>query len=172
MSTDSLQVSRDGAVTVIRLVRPDRRNAIDASTAGDLTALLEVATGDSAIRAIVITGEGRDFCTGADVAPGDGAGLGPLDYRYATEGYRRLFRALWEVERPVVSAVNSRSASTGARSRATWRRLSKKSGTPPRSSRRPLTAARASSRSSKVDRPRSKAPEPRYTRGSARSWAR
>jgi 2-(1,2-epoxy-1,2-dihydrophenyl)acetyl-CoA isomerase len=61
----------------------------------------------------VVTGEGRDFCTGADVAPGDGADLGPLDYRYATEDFRRLFRALWEVERPVVSAVNGTVAGAG-----------------------------------------------------------
>jgi 2-(1,2-epoxy-1,2-dihydrophenyl)acetyl-CoA isomerase len=113
MSTNELQVSHDGGIALIHLVRPERRNAIDAATAADLTRFLEAATEDPSIRAIVITGEGRDFCTGADVAPGDGADLGPLDYRHATEDYRRLFRALWEVERPVVSAVNGTVAGAG-----------------------------------------------------------
>jgi 2-(1,2-epoxy-1,2-dihydrophenyl)acetyl-CoA isomerase len=97
----------------VRLARPERRNAIDADTAGELTAFFEGATGDRTIRAIVLTGDGRDYCTGADVGPGDGADIGPLDYRHATENYRRLFKALWEVERPVVSAINGTVAGAG-----------------------------------------------------------
>jgi 2-(1,2-epoxy-1,2-dihydrophenyl)acetyl-CoA isomerase len=110
---ESLDVTHQDAVMVIRLVRPERRNAVDAPTATALTNLLDGATGDATVRAIVLTGDGRDFCTGADVAPGDGAHLGPLDYRYATEDFRRLFRSLWEVERPVVSAVNGTVAGAG-----------------------------------------------------------
>ncbi|MCW2548718.1 MAG: putative oxidoreductase [Mycobacterium sp.] len=82
------------------------------------------ATVDRGIRAIVITGFGRDFCTGADVLKEQSASLAgeatsppppvsPLDYRYATEDFRRLFAALWEVEKPVVSAVNGTVAGAG-----------------------------------------------------------
>ncbi|HET6949784.1 MAG TPA: enoyl-CoA hydratase-related protein, partial [Acidimicrobiales bacterium] len=117
MGTDEqgLRIERDGGVAVVRLERPARRNAIDAVTAEELRSFLEGATGDRTIRAILLTGAGRDFCTGADVvaASAEAGEIGPLEYRYATEGYRRLFQALWEVEKPVVSAVNGTVAGAG-----------------------------------------------------------
>jgi 2-(1,2-epoxy-1,2-dihydrophenyl)acetyl-CoA isomerase len=102
-------------VAVVRLERPERRNAIDGPTCTELTSFLEGATTDRSVRAIVVTGVGRDFCTGADVVAAGGSSpeLGPLDYRYATESYRRLFQSLWEVEKPVVSAVNGTVAGAG-----------------------------------------------------------
>jgi 2-(1,2-epoxy-1,2-dihydrophenyl)acetyl-CoA isomerase len=112
-----LHIQPEGPVVVVRLERPERRNAIDADTAAELTSFLEAATVERSVRAILITGSGRDFCTGADVAASAAGSnpreMSPLDYRYATEGYRRLFRALWEVERPVVSAVNGTVAGAG-----------------------------------------------------------
>lgn len=104
----------EGVVTV-RLQRPERRNAIDRRTCEELTRFFEQATADASIRAIVLTGTGRDFCSGADVVATSGqeSELSPLDYRYATEGYRRLFQSLWEVEKPVISAVNGTVAGAG-----------------------------------------------------------
>lgn len=117
MSTEGFEVSIEGAVTVLRLARPDSRNGIDIPTAAWLAGFLTAATSDRSVRAIVITGTGRDFCTGADLsatsAVADPAELSPLDYRYATEDYRRAFQALWEVEKPVVSAVNGTVAGAG-----------------------------------------------------------
>lgn len=110
-----LTIEQEQSVVTVRLQRPERRNAIDAETCRELTAFLEHATTDTSIRAIVLTGTGPDFCTGADVvaAGGQAEQLSPLDYRYATEGYRRLFQSLWEVEKPVVSAVNGTVAGAG-----------------------------------------------------------
>jgi 2-(1,2-epoxy-1,2-dihydrophenyl)acetyl-CoA isomerase len=109
-----LRIEHDGAIAVVRLERPDRRNAIDRDTAIELTAFLEAATTDRQVRAIVVTGIGKDFCTGADVIGDKGAeNRSPLDYRYATEPFRRLFQALWEVEKPAVSAVNGTVAGAG-----------------------------------------------------------
>lgn len=113
---EGLHVEHQGGVALVRLQRPARRNALDGGTAVELRAFLEAATGDRTLRAIVITGTGRDFCTGADVVAAGGpsvADLSPLDYRYATEDFRRLFQALWEVEVPVVSAVNGTVAGAG-----------------------------------------------------------
>lgn len=105
---------RDDGVTIIRLARPDRRNAIDVETAGALTGWLQDANTDRTVRAMVITGVEGTFCTGADVV-GDPDAPRPstIDYRYATEDFRRLAQALWEVERPVVSAVNGAVAGFG-----------------------------------------------------------
>lgn len=104
----------DNGAHVVRIDRPGRRNAIDRSTAVALQGFLQEASIDSTVRAIVITGSGRDFCTGADVVGDAGdAPTNPIDYRYVTEDFRRLFQSLWEVEKPVVSAVNGTVAGAG-----------------------------------------------------------
>ncbi len=117
MSDDDpgLVIERDGAVGLVRLVRPARRNALDEDSRDRLSAFLDEAQADPAIRAIVITGHGRDFCTGADVvAQKDPAGaMTPLDFRYASVGFQRFFQQLWEVDVPVVSAVNGSVAGAG-----------------------------------------------------------
>ena len=64
MSPTALAVERDGAVLKVKLNRPERRNALDARLIGELTdAFAEV--GDA--RAVVLSGEGPSFCSGADV---------------------------------------------------------------------------------------------------------
>ncbi|MHB8464692.1 MAG: enoyl-CoA hydratase/isomerase family protein [Acidimicrobiales bacterium] len=114
LSDESLKIEMQGAVAVVRLTRPERRNAIDLETAVALTDLFEGAMTGNEVRAIILTGTDRDFCTGADVGNDEGArNLSPLDYRYATEPFRRLFQSLWEVEKPVVSAVNGTVAGAG-----------------------------------------------------------
>ena len=104
----------DDGVVLARLSRPERRNAIDDASAAALVDLLTRSTSDRTVRAIVITGVEGSFCTGADVV-GDPDAPKPstLDYRYATEGFRRLAQALWEVEKPVVTAVNGTVAGFG-----------------------------------------------------------
>ncbi len=110
-----LEVERhDGGVMLVRLDRPDRRNAIDGETAVALTKLLYDANTSRDLRSVVITGVEGTFCTGADVVSDPTAPKpSTIDYRYATEDFRRLFEALWEVEKPVVTAVNGTVAGAG-----------------------------------------------------------
>ena len=113
--SDSLHINRSEAVLELKLNRPDRRNAIAPDTARQLAAVLQDAHLDPAVRAVLITGEGRDFCTGADVAGSDQAGkMAPLDFRWATRDFYAMNRALWEIEKPVVSAVNGTVAGAGS----------------------------------------------------------
>jgi len=105
---------RDDGVVIVRLARPERHNAIDAATASNFAGFLTDANVDRAIRSIVVTGIDDKFCTGADaVSDPDAPKPSTLDYRYATEDFRRLAQALWEVEKPVVSAVNGTVAGFG-----------------------------------------------------------
>ena len=55
-------------VLVLRLARPERRNALDQSMVDGLRTSLEAAATDDATRAVVLTGEGAAFCSGADLA--------------------------------------------------------------------------------------------------------
>jgi 2-(1,2-epoxy-1,2-dihydrophenyl)acetyl-CoA isomerase len=105
---------RDDGVVVVRLARPERHNAIDADTASALAQLLTAANVDRAVRSILLTGVDDKFCTGADAVSDPNAPKpSTLDYRYATEDFRRLAQALWEVERPVVTAINGTVAGFG-----------------------------------------------------------
>ena len=63
----TLKVERRGAVLVLTLNRPERLNALQRPMQHALEAQFRAAAADPAIRAIVITGEGRAFCSGADV---------------------------------------------------------------------------------------------------------
>ncbi|MFM7687056.1 MAG: enoyl-CoA hydratase/isomerase family protein [Actinomycetota bacterium] len=114
-SNPSLLVEHVGAVAHITLNRADRRNAIDIPTCFALTDLLEQLDRDRAVRAIVIAGAERDFCTGADVtgSPDAIAKMTTLDYRYSSTQFQDLFHRLWETETPVVSAVTGTVAGAG-----------------------------------------------------------
>jgi 2-(1,2-epoxy-1,2-dihydrophenyl)acetyl-CoA isomerase len=85
----------------------------------ELRKVLADADADPAARSIVITGTGTDFCTGADLTPSGGGAAAAqrptsvLDYRRAVVPYQELFRTLWELETPVVSAVNGTVAGAG-----------------------------------------------------------
>ena len=59
----------DGVAT-ITLARPERMNALNATMRAELLAALKAAGRDEAVRAVVITGEGRGFCSGADLRGG------------------------------------------------------------------------------------------------------
>jgi 2-(1,2-epoxy-1,2-dihydrophenyl)acetyl-CoA isomerase len=110
-----LRAERVGAVLRLTLDRPERRNAIDFDTCDQLRAQLRAAEADRAVRAVVVAGNDRDFCTGADITarPDAAAVASPLDYRHLTADYQRLFQELWELETPVVSAVTGTVAGAG-----------------------------------------------------------
>jgi enoyl-CoA hydratase/carnithine racemase len=73
LESGNLILERDGSVQWIRLNRPDARNMIDGATRAELADAFIAADGDRDVRAIVVTGSGRDFCTGGDLAaPGGG----------------------------------------------------------------------------------------------------
>ena len=78
-----IKISREGAVMVITLNRPDAMNAFTAVMKDEMIAALDEADGDDAVRAVVITGQGeRAFCAGADLS----AGAATFDYDQRVEG--------------------------------------------------------------------------------------
>lgn len=101
-------------VHTITLNRPDRLNAIDPELADALPRAIDAAAADDAIRAVVITGAGRGFCSGLDLSvpprlPED-TRVQRLD-RFAWVG--RLVLSLSNCEKPVIAAVNGPAAGAG-----------------------------------------------------------
>ena len=69
MRASNIDVERldDGAIVVVAINRPHRRNALDAQTLAELHRLLDTLNGDPAARVVVLTGAGSAFCSGADI---------------------------------------------------------------------------------------------------------
>jgi 2-(1,2-epoxy-1,2-dihydrophenyl)acetyl-CoA isomerase len=114
--TDSIVVARHGAVRVLTLNRPDKMNALDQATLDALVAALDEAEAAEECRAIVLTGAGRAFCAGADLAAiGADATPGGRDLGAAIErGWNPLARRLHSVRVPTICAVNGVAAGAGA----------------------------------------------------------
>ena len=99
------------AVATITLNRPDSLNALNAATVDELRRAVESLAGSGA-RALLITGAGRGFSSGADLA-GGGGGL-PEDAGMALEKhFNPLVEAIFALDIPVVAAVNGPAAGAG-----------------------------------------------------------
>jgi 2-(1,2-epoxy-1,2-dihydrophenyl)acetyl-CoA isomerase len=105
-----VETTRDGAVLTIALNRPDKLNAFDAATHEAFAGALKQAAGPE-VRAVVLTGAGRGFCVGQDLAE-----LSEGDRDVAAllrERWNRHVLGLRGLEKPVLAAVNGAAAGAG-----------------------------------------------------------
>ena len=100
-----------GAVGVITLNRPDKLNAIDIPLRLALADAIEAADRDSGVRAIVLTGAGRAFCSGGDIASMER--MDPQEALERAQLAQRVIRAIWSTDKPVVAAVEGAAFGAG-----------------------------------------------------------
>jgi 2-(1,2-epoxy-1,2-dihydrophenyl)acetyl-CoA isomerase len=112
---ETVDVNRDGAAVKIALNRPDRMNAWSDGLSQDLLAVLREVAADETVRAVMLTGNGRAFCSGADLKDGaDDAVAGQLDtYTTLTRWYHPIVTTIREMPKPVLTAVNGPAAGAG-----------------------------------------------------------
>jgi 2-(1,2-epoxy-1,2-dihydrophenyl)acetyl-CoA isomerase len=114
MSDDVLLIDRDGPVTVLTLNRPKARNALDQALLEALGAGLLAAAEDPGARAVVVTGAGGAFCSGADLKGFVAAGEGLLERIDAgIDAYHAMIRAIVGAPKPVVAAVSGGAVGFG-----------------------------------------------------------
>jgi len=103
-------------VAWVTMNRPEQRNAVNAEMRDELIGVLIDARTNAAVRAVVLTATGKGFCTGADLSGPRGQGpSGPGAGRELMKSSsQRLIRALWDLEKPVVAAVNGVAAGLGS----------------------------------------------------------
>jgi 2-(1,2-epoxy-1,2-dihydrophenyl)acetyl-CoA isomerase len=110
----TILIEKHAGYRQIVLNRPDRLNALNAPTGDALLAALVEAEADRECRAILLTGAGRGFCAGQDLADVAVTGKGPPDLKSLLDHYNQVIRKLRTIAMPVVCAVNGVAAGAGA----------------------------------------------------------
>ena len=101
----AVEVKRDGAVAVVTVARPEVRNALNQATNEELLRVARELAGDTAVRAVVLTGAGeKAFVAGADIA--EFRDMSPEDARQASLLGRKVVAAIEGAPQPWIAAVN------------------------------------------------------------------
>jgi 2-(1,2-epoxy-1,2-dihydrophenyl)acetyl-CoA isomerase len=117
MYTSGLDVAAADGVLRLELARPAKRNAVDDTMMYGLIDAVDTAGRDEAVRVIVLTAAGEDFCAGFDIIERNAPGAprpraGSLQRRLPSHAHR-LIPLLTEVQTPVVCAVRGWAAGIG-----------------------------------------------------------
>ncbi|MFI4973790.1 MAG: enoyl-CoA hydratase/isomerase family protein [Caulobacterales bacterium] len=116
MTYTAVEYERRGAVAILTLNRPDRLNAINGALREETHAAIQAAQEDDAVRALIITGAGRGFCSGADLTgprPAPGAAQGQNDRLDEVGWVGHWARRFAYFDKPLIAAVNGVAAGAG-----------------------------------------------------------
>ncbi|MDE3176114.1 MAG: enoyl-CoA hydratase/isomerase family protein [Pseudomonadota bacterium] len=103
-------VEKRGAQRRITLNRPDKRNAINDALLQGVSAALQAAVADPEARVIVLTGAGKAFCAGGDLAPAGGFNF---DFSQPRTAYGDLLRLSRDCPLPIIAAINGACVAGG-----------------------------------------------------------
>ncbi len=113
METQFIKFEIENGVGKITLNRPDVLNSFNKGMAMEVQYALDICTHDKTIRAVYLTGEGRAFCAGQDLAEAtadDAPNIGEIVDKH----YNPIIKKIREIEKPVICAVNGVAAGAGA----------------------------------------------------------
>jgi 2-(1,2-epoxy-1,2-dihydrophenyl)acetyl-CoA isomerase len=112
---DHIDITEDSGITTITLNRPEKLNALAGHMRRDLAEALEAAASERGVHVVVITGAGRAFCAGGDVAA-----MAELYERHDAEEFsrllgsaRRVITAIRQMTKPVIASVNGPAFGAG-----------------------------------------------------------
>lgn len=111
--TDGLRVEVDGPVATLTLDRPEALNALTVPVKVALRDALRSIAADRAVRAVILTGAGRAFCAGQDLAEREQPDAASLEIE-VRDRYNPIVRAIRSMGQPVIAAVNGVAAGAGA----------------------------------------------------------
>ena len=115
MDYQFIRYALDQGVARITLCRPEVLNSFNRAMARDVQRALAHAGGDHAVRAVLLTGDGRGFCAGQDLAEATAGDVGSIDLGdIVKSNYAPMVTAIRSLEKPVVCAVNGVAAGAGA----------------------------------------------------------
>jgi enoyl-CoA hydratase/carnithine racemase len=132
---EQINVAVEDAILTITLNRPERMNAFTAHMMGEIITAFDMADADDAVRAVIVTGAGKGFCAGADLAKGGatfdyatnprGASAdagspvqadGSVDWNHpgVRDNGGRLTLRIFACKKPVIGAINGAAVGIGA----------------------------------------------------------
>ena len=114
----AVTLEKDDGVAILRLNRPDNLNAYNPELHHALIAAFDQAEADDEVRAIIVTGEGRVFCAGADFSSGilEGAwsSIQPVEGGVERDGGGVIALRIFSCDKPVIGAINGAAIGFGA----------------------------------------------------------
>ena len=115
MAYEHIDITDDSGITTITLNRPEKLNALVGHMRRDLAEALEAASSDRSVHVVVITGAGRAFCAGGDVAA-----MAELIERHDAEEFsrllgsaRRVVTSIRQMTKPVIGSINGPASGAG-----------------------------------------------------------
>lgn len=114
LSTETLIVEVSNGVGTIKFNRPTRLNAVNEQLYKELHEVLEKFSSDALVKIIVLTGEGRAFCVGADMKAHAGQSRSNYEKRQYLKGEQDVCKLISSIPKPVIAAVNGYALGAGA----------------------------------------------------------
>lgn len=105
---ETVRYATDGRVAVVTIYRPDAMNSFNTELRQELATALKTAADDDDIRVVVLTGEGRSFCAGADLKE-----INEDIEAVLQKEYRPIFEQIIGMDKPVIAAVGGSAAGIG-----------------------------------------------------------
>lgn len=112
MSDERMKVSREGSLGIVTVARPDKLNAFDRDMLRALGEACDTVESDPAIRAVVLTGEGKAFSAGGDIEGWSAMAANEFGHAWVRFGHR-VFERLATLRMPVVAALNGHALGGG-----------------------------------------------------------
>src|SRR3990172_12083398 len=119
MDFEQVRYEKSDGIATITLNRPERMNAFTPQMLDEWLAALQDAHVDAEVRAVIVTGRGRGFCTGADVSGGAAASLMDRsrslaeNRNFLRDSVQRIPRLAALMEKPYIAAVNGPAVGAG-----------------------------------------------------------
>ena len=114
MTYEKIQITKADGLATLTLNSPDRLNAVSRKMIAELKTCWEDLAADGSVRAVLLTGAGRGFCAGADLADPDREKGEVADSGAALEKFfNPVIRLMRSIPKPIVAAVNGPAAGVG-----------------------------------------------------------
>lgn len=109
----------DDSIATITLSRPEKLNAFTGVMMREIIQAFDSIDSDDGVRAVIVTGDGRAFCAGADLSGGartfdDGDWSSPDDERVRRDGGGQVTLRIFDCKKPVIAAINGAAVGIGA----------------------------------------------------------
>lgn len=117
MGYETIKLDNRDGTAILTLNRPDKLNSVTMTMRAEIIKVLGELEADENVRVVVVTGEGRAFCAGADVNEFAEGAKNPELQNTINSKLLEMARVFYEFEKPVIGAINGAVRETGPNGR-------------------------------------------------------